>query len=531
MGAVAAGLVGFFAFLMMRLAEPQMATLFTDLDVRDSNTIITELESRDIPYELRRDGTTILIPKDNVLRLRMQLAEDGIPTGGAVGYELFDNTDAFGTTSFVQNINQTRALEGELARTIRSLNKVVSARVHLVLPKRELFSRQAEEPTASIVLKVRGGLDGGQVRAIQHLTASAVKGLNPARVSIVDEDGRLLASGSGTDTGFGLAASFDERDVAIERRMQNQIQEIVESVVGRGRARVNVAAELDYNRITQTSDTYDPESRVVRSTQVREENSAAKNASDNKGVTVGNELPGADGAVAGGGTGSEETENKSEEVVNYEISRTTRTEVLEAGRIKRISVAVLVDGTYAEDANGALAYTPRPQEQLDQIAALVRSAVGYDQDRGDQIEVINLRFAETAALEGGETPEPGLFEFNKEDYFYIAELAVLLIVATLVLLFVVRPLVRRIVTPEEVAELAEVSGSQQAQLTGPDGTPLPTSDGGQLTLPESQTAKMIELAQMVGEEQATTIRQIGEMVDNHPSEALSIIRQWIEEAA
>ncbi|MEX1083833.1 MAG: flagellar basal-body MS-ring/collar protein FliF, partial [Xanthobacteraceae bacterium] len=187
MVAVTVALIGFFSIVILRITTPQMTPLFTDLSFDDSSLIVKDLEQQGIVYELRNDGAIVMVPKDTVARLRMKLAEDGLPKGGGVGYEIFDKSDALGATSFVQNINRLRALEGELARTIRALDRVQAARVHLVLPERPLFSREKNEPTASIVLKVRGTLEAQQVRAIRHLVATAVNGLKPERVSIVDE--------------------------------------------------------------------------------------------------------------------------------------------------------------------------------------------------------------------------------------------------------------------------------------------------------------------------------------------------------
>src|SRR6202034_1874272 len=177
MVAVTAALIGFFAFVIMRVTTPQMTTLFTDLSLEDSSGIIKELEREAIPFELRNDGAVIMVPKDKVTRLRMKLAEGGLPKGGGVGYEIFDKSDTLGTTSFVQNINKLRALEGELARTIRAIDRVQFARVHLVIPERTLFARDQADPSASIILKVRGQLEAQQVQAIRHLVASAVNGL------------------------------------------------------------------------------------------------------------------------------------------------------------------------------------------------------------------------------------------------------------------------------------------------------------------------------------------------------------------
>ncbi|HEX2216376.1 MAG TPA: flagellar basal-body MS-ring/collar protein FliF, partial [Xanthobacteraceae bacterium] len=204
MAAVTIVLLGFFAFVITRITAPQMTPLFTELSPADAGAIIKDLESQGIAYEMKADGGTVLVPKDQVARLRMKLAEAGLPKGGGIGYEIFDKSDVLGATSFVQNINRLRALEGELARTIRALDRVQAARVHLVLPERPLFSREKVEPSASIVLKLRGSLEAQQVRAIRHLVASAVNGLKPERVSIVDEAGQLLADGSQTDSPAGL---------------------------------------------------------------------------------------------------------------------------------------------------------------------------------------------------------------------------------------------------------------------------------------------------------------------------------------
>src|SRR6202047_4242669 len=254
MCAVTVALVGFFGFLILRVTAPQMTPLFTDLTLEDSTAIVKELERQGIAYELRNDGAIVLAPKDRVPRLRMTLAENGLPKGGGVGYEIFDKSDALGATSFVQNINHLRALEGELARTIRSLDRVQAARVHLVLPERPLFARETPEPSASIVVRVRGALEPQQIRAIRHLVASAVNVLQPQRVAIVDGGGQFLPDGAAGDVDQAVG---DERRAGFEKRMRKQVEAIVSSVVGTGRARVQLSADFDYNKITQTSDKFD----------------------------------------------------------------------------------------------------------------------------------------------------------------------------------------------------------------------------------------------------------------------------------
>ncbi len=546
MAAVTLTLIGFFSFLMIQMTTPQMVPLFTDLSVEDSASIIKDLERQAVPYQLKSDGAIIMVPKDKVARLRMKLAESGLPKGGGVGYEIFDKTDALGATTFVQNINHLRALEGELARTIRSIDRVQAARVHLVLPERPLFSRDKVDASASIVLKVRGALEPQQVRAVRHLVATAVNGLKPERVSVIDETGRLLADGATQDNPLG-GVSSDERKLAYESRLRSEVETIVSSVVGPGHARVQVNADFDVNRITQTSDKFDPDGRVLRSSQTREEQSAT---SDNKEGTVsaGTELPGgkqqADGASKG------DQSRKTEEIVNYEISRTTKTEVIEAGRVNRISAAVLVDGNYTKNDKGDLAYQPRSKDEIDRIAALVRSAIGFDAKRGDQVEVVNLRFAET-------TPSPineptgwmSYLQFTKEDIMRSAELGVMALLGLVVMFMVVRPLVRRIITPEGVLPGQAMAGavaapSPEAAVAGGMGIPgvggSITSTGGpnvsivggdEAVAISNRTSAMIDIAKVQGQVHAQSVQKVGELADKNPHEAVSIIRNWLHEDA
>jgi len=527
MGAVAAVLIGFFIFITTRLSAPMMIPLYSDLTMEDSTAITRELDADNVPYELKGDGSTILVPGDMVLKLRMQLAGDGLPTGGSVGYEVFDKSNTLGATSFVQNINHLRALEGELARTIRTIDRIAFARVHLVIPERQLFQRDKSETTASIVLKVRGSLEASQVRAIQHLVASAVDGLKPERVSIVDESGDLLASGAGGGDSL-LAGSLAERTVAYETRLQRDIGAIVSSVVGSGRARIQVAADFDYNRITRTADSFDPETQVVRSAQRRIEESASTSARGGA-VSVGNALPDA-GPGSGGGASGGDTNNNTEETINYEISRTTTTEVLEPGRLKRISVAVLVDGTYSKNDAGELQYQARPQEELDRINALVRSAVGFDKARGDAVEIVNLRFAEAPRIDEVATVESGGFlGLEKADYFYIAQLAVTILLGLAVLFFGVRPLVRRVLKPDEtaaagapVAYAAPAAGAVARPAAAP---PTITRESA------SETAIQIEQAMQTGALHADTIKRVGSLVEENPADAVAIVRSWLADAA
>lgn len=540
LGLVAAGLFGFFAFVTIKVTEEPMALLYSELDQQDAAAILAELDAQNIPYELKGDGTRIFVPENRVLRMRMAMAEQGLPNGNIVGYEIFDNADALGTTSFVQNLNYLRALEGEMARTIRSIDRVENARVHLVLPEREVFSRQRREPSASIVLKVRGApLAQSQVKAIQYLAASGVDGLKPGRVSIVDEAGNLLASGDGNETAAALNATFDERNIAYERRLRSEIERIVESIVGPEKARVRVTAELDFNRVTRTSDRYDPDGQVVRSTQTVEESSASSDGAVNDGVTVGNNVPDANfGPENGDGAAATDTSSRVEETVNYEISRVTETEVLEAGRVKRISVAVLVDGVYDQTPDGQIDYQSRSSEDLEKIASLVRSAIGYDEERGDQVEVVNLRFAPQSEAEKLPEIEEPFLGLRKADYIRIGEIAALLIISVLVLLFVVRPFIRGLNAPTSTGtNLALPAGTQYtaedgtqmiAQGTNEQGEPIAALPGPQVQR-TSDVESMIDIARVEGKVRESSVKKVGELISGHPDETLAIIRNWLHE--
>ncbi|MBU3730919.1 MAG: flagellar M-ring protein FliF, partial [Beijerinckiaceae bacterium] len=418
-------------FMAQNLTRTPMAVLYAQVNPDDAGAIVKDLEARGVSYQWREDIGAIMAPRDMVAKLRLDLAARGIPAGSGVGYEIFDRGDGWSATSFVQNVNQIRAMEGEIARSIRSLAPVSAARVHLAIPEKKLFRRDQDAPHASVVLKLKGDLDPSQIRAVRHLTAAAVEGLKPDRVAIVDERGRLLAAAGDPSEQVTLAA--DERQAGYEKRLQGRIEDIVASVVGQGRTRVQVHVELDHNKIQQTQETFDPESRVVRSTQTRNE-TRSNEERDSNAVGAAQQIPNANAAQ--GGNGNREQSNKVEETTNYEISKTVRVETVESGRIKRLSVAVLVDGAYKKGANGELTYEPRRQEELDRIAALVRSGVGYDVKRGDQIEVANLRFADLPApIDAAMVPEKAPIG-SLETWLSVFQ-TVVLAVMILVLLFTV----------------------------------------------------------------------------------------------
>src|SRR4051812_7287617 len=292
MAGVAAMLTAFFLYIAGAITEPPKTILYAGLEPRDAAQVTAKLDGMNVKYDAKGDGGTILVPSDQVTKLRMALAQDNLPAAG-VGYEIFDKSDAFGTTSFVQNINRLRALEGELARSIQTIEGIDSARVHLVIPEREVFSRDDQAPSASVVLKTRSVLGHEQVSAIQHLVAAAVASLNADRVAIVDDRGNLLAGGDQKSADDVSTAEQDRSTTGYEDRLRQHIESILASVVGAGHVRVQVAADMNYNHSTTTSENYDPDTKVVRSTQTVQQNSSDNNGSTGQAVSVANALPNA----------------------------------------------------------------------------------------------------------------------------------------------------------------------------------------------------------------------------------------------
>jgi flagellar M-ring protein FliF len=533
MAVVAALMLGFFAFLILRASTPQMAPLYTGLSLEDSSAIVAELQKQNVPNEIRGDGDTILVPRDQITSLRMSLASNGLPTKGQVGYEIFDQQNSLGATSFVQNINNVRALEGELARTISSLARIKSTRVHLVLPERALFSRDKKDPTASIVVSVRGQLSGEEIRAIQHLVASAVEGMAPNRVTIADDAGNLLAAGVGDNATDVLAGEADERVVGVESRLRTRIEDLLANVVGDGRARVQVSADLDLTHVTKTAQTFDPNSQVVRSTQTKALANTSTDPANSGQVSASTQLPGATTATPAT-AGASQQASTNEETINYEISSTSQTEMTDPGAIKRLSVAVVVDGIYTTDASGNSTYAPRDQATLDQIKSLVQSAIGFDQTRGDQITVANLQFASGPTPAATGTSGPSLFDFTRDDMINGAEMLVTLIIALALVFFVMRPLLKRVLAPETQpfalpmsAEVGAPAGAlNQNSSNSHTGTELVADPNVEAAPP----AWMNDVRNQ-GAAQAQTIKTIGTLVQDNPKQAALIVRDWLTTGA
>ncbi|HKY18880.1 MAG TPA: flagellar basal-body MS-ring/collar protein FliF [Rhizomicrobium sp.] len=522
MAGVAAVLTAFFLYIAGAITEPPKTILFSGLESRDAAAVSSKLDSMAVQYDMK-DGGTILVPADQVTKLRVALAQDNLPAAG-VGYEIFDKSDAFGTTAFVQNINHQRALEGELARSMQTIEGIQQARVHLVVPERQVFSRDDQKPSASVVVKSSGRLDRGQVQAIQHMVAAAVSGLLADRVAIVDDRGNLLAGGDEKSGPDALARAQDEDTTNYETALRSRIEAIVTSVVGAGHVQVQVAADINYNHTQTTSETFDPDSKVVRSTQTVEQN-ASNTSGGGNAVSVANALPG--GATPAAGDQARDTSGRTEETVNYEISKKVTTSTVDGGDVKKLSVAVVVDGT----GDTAAAYKPRSADEMNKITALVKSAMGFDQARGDQLQVTNMQFARMEDNAGTPAPEP-LLGLDSAYWFKIIEAAILCVTALLIGLFVAKPLINRMFAAQgtfargplglgnasPVAGSLSAPGADQAGRMSPDGTPA-------LPAPSSS----IDVSRIDGQVRESSIKKVGEVVSSHPEEALAIIRTWLHQ--
>ena len=524
MAGVAAVLTAFFLYIAGAITEPPKTILFSGLESRDAAAVTAKLDGMAVKYDVK-DGGTILVPADQVTKLRMALAQDNLPAAG-VGYEIFDKSDAFGTTAFVQNINHQRALEGELARSMQTIEGIQSARVHLVVPERQIFSRDDQQPSASVVLRTAGRLDRGQVLAIQHLVAAAVAGLSPDRVAIVDDRGNLLAGGDEKSGPDALARNQDEDTTNYENGLRQRIESIVASVVGASHVQVQVAADINYNHTQTTSEDYNPDSKVVRSTQTVEQNSS-NTSGNNNAVSVANALPG--GQLPPSGDTSKDTSGRTEETTNYEISKKVTTSTVDGGDVKKLSVAVVVDGSGDTSAN----YKPRTPEEMTKITALVKSAMGFDASRGDQVQVTNMQFARMDdSTSGTPAPKPVL-GLDGAYWFKIIEAAIMGFTALLIGLFVARPLINRMFAFQAAAQGGVKAIAAASPVAGSLPAPAPGaaqgSDSAAPSIALPPPAPSIDISRIDGQVSNSSIKKVGEVVSSHPEEALAIIRTWLHQ--
>ncbi|MNX78718.1 Flagellar M-ring protein [compost metagenome] len=523
---VAAGVAAVLVAVMLRVGQAPDALLYSNLDLREASEISAALDQAGIKYSSKGDGSTIFVSRDEVGTARLMLAGKGLVTSGSVGYEIFDNQSVLGQTEFQQNLNEQRALQGELSRTIMSMRGITSARVHITMPRREMFQAAATDPTAAVVVGVGGrDLSADQVRAIRNVVASSVPNLKPDKVTVTDQSNRTLAAGS-EDTGF-TSANAEAAKATTESQLQTRIKDIVEGVVGAGAARVQVTADIDHSRSTTQEQKFDPDGQVVRSTSTNGSQSQDTTGQADGGVTATNNIPGgqAPNATPVGSTNSENTET-----TNYEISNTTTTTVKEPGEVKKLSVSVAVDGKYtpAADGKGEPTYAPRTPEEVQQIKTLVAAAVGIDETRGDKIEVVNVRFNREPSAAPGADEGSSMFNFDKNDIMRGVELLVLLVTGLLLIFFVVRPLLK-----------TASGGGGVPALVGANGLPVTPLDtqlvGGvlpgqpQMLAAPSEMDQRLDIARIEGQVKASSIKKVADFVDSHPEESTAILRSWVHE--
>ncbi len=461
--------IGYLATLSGKVAyEP----LFTNLNSEDMGSIISRLDKQGTAYRVDQIQRTVLVPATDVLKIRIKMAEEGLPRFGGVGFEIFDK-NSFGKSEFEQRVSFQRALEGELTRTILSLREIEKARVHLVLPEKSVFSESQQPARASVILKLgrNGVLPESTVSAISHLVSSAVEGLDPNHITIVDSEGHLLSSGEGDPSLVAGGQALNQK-IQIEKSLENRIVELLTPIVGMGKVITQVSADIDFTRSETTEEIFDPTKTAV----AQESKTKAKKSEGSAG--------GENAAAAGvSSNDSEDTEQ-----TRYEVSKTTRRQVSPMGAVKGLSIAILVDGIY-EDKNGKMEYAPRPAEDLTRMEELVKSAVGYSTQRGDQIKITNLAF---------QSPENQLrseeaWYMKKSTYAFItavvANVLIVLVIA-LIFIFVIRPL------------MASWNGVRQKRLSGPRSAGA--LDSGQAPM------------------------EIGELVKINPEAAAAAIRKWLE---
>jgi flagellar M-ring protein FliF len=560
MGVVAVGLLGMLA---LRGGNDRMALLYSELDAREAGQIVEILDKQKIPHQLGAGGTQILVPADQVARLRVTLARDGLPSGGSIGYELLDRGDGITQSQFQQKIAETRALEGEIARSIRTISGVRAARVHLVLPRREPFARDKQDAQASVMLTTSGAgrLDREAVQAIVNLVAGAVPGLRARNVSVVDSRGTLLARAGEAVGPSATAMGTEEIRRATEMRLSRAVEEMLERGLGQGRVRVEANVQMDFDRVQETQEKYDPEGQVVRSTQSVTDNSKTTEQAAN--VSVQNNLPNADAGKENAGT----QEARQEETTNYEIGKTVRTIVREQPQIRRVTIAVLVDGTEEKGADGVMAWKPRSPEELERIGRLVRSAMGFDAARGDQVEVVSMRFAGDVDMAGLEPRGFLGLGIDASDVTRMTQTAVVGLIAVLALLMVFRPMVLRVTQlGNKALPASAVAGlpGGGAMAIGADGTITaaslglandvtrllegPSGSGGgggggmagmgggmsgtALALAGGDAGEdesMVNINNVDGQMRASALRRLAELVERHPEESLTIVRSWMQE--
>jgi flagellar M-ring protein FliF len=432
-----AGFVGMFYWAN----QPDYQPLYTNLTPEDGAQVVEKLKEQKIPFKLEGGGTLVMVPAEKVYELRLTLAGDGVLKGGAVGFEIFNKSD-FGTTEFVQKLNYQRALQGELSRTIKEFQEVQDAKVMVVMAKDSVFVEDSKPPSASVLLKLKARMSNEKISAVVNLVASAVEDLSPDRVTVVDTTGRVLSKGGGEEQKAGTIASTQlDHTQAVEKNLTQRIQSMLERIVGKGKAIVRVTADIDFDQVDINEELFDPDVQVVRSRQSVNESSDRKTGSAGAVSSV-------NPATKQGGTrrGRETSDanKRQDEIVNYEINRTIKRTNRPTGSLKRLSVAVVLDGTYQNETdaegNPARKYVPRTEAELEQFKKIVQNAMGYSADREDQVTVESFPLAHMDNLTAAASDGLDWQRLLKNHGRTIINTMIIL----LIFFFVIRPLIRSV---------------------------------------------------------------------------------------
>ncbi len=481
--------------------------LYTQLSPDDSGAVVGWLRDKKIIY--RVDGASISVPSEKVYELRMQLAGEGLPHGGGVGFEIFDKT-GFGMSDFVQKVNYKRALQGEIARTIAGIKEVESARVHLAIPENGIFLDDKKKSSASIVLKLRGAktLSEAQVAAIVHLVANSFENLRPEDVTVVDSSGRLFARGTGEDGAMRLTGAQLERRQAIEKDLESRIQSMLEKTVGMGKAVARVSADVDTRQVERTEETFDPDSQVVRSEQRNKEKTTGSGGASGVPGVLSN-MPETQ-ASKDASIGAKSETSRQDEVINYEINKVVNHIVEPVGAIKRLSISVLVDGTYetvkGEDGKDTGKYTARSDSEIGKFTEMVKAAAGFSAERGDVVSVVSTPFEAEAVESAQQEEKPSIISPQVITLVpSVLRYGSTAVVALFLILFVLRPLIRSIGPGN-----AGVSGAERA---------LPDGAAGRYSL-EAETG-----AGATNEQNERLRRTVKE----NPHQAAMLVKGWIKE--
>jgi flagellar M-ring protein FliF len=526
-----------FGTLIFWNTRPDYQVLFSNLSSEDAGDIVQKLKEKKIPYELTYGGTAVQVPRDQVYDLRLALATEGLPKGGGVGFEVFDRTN-LGTTDFVQKLNYQRALQGELIRTIKQFKEIEQARVHIVTPKDSLFVEEQKKPTASVFVKTRSGmtLAQPQVESIVHLVASAVEGLEPNNVTVVDQAGKMLSRKNDSSAVSQLTTTQLEFQRTIEEGLKKKIQGMLEGVVGPDKAIARVSADIDFQQVQITEERFDP------TTVVRSEQKSVEKTSSSTGGRIGEDREGfvslrlpADSktparpstaaktksSFEGSSGGALNTSERQSEVKNYEITKINKQIRGPAGLVKKISTAIIIDGTYKEvaGAKGAKTkqYVPRTPEEIKNFENIVKKAIGFDEGRGDQVEVTSMPLAWSAVEEGPRTEGGGNW---KETLQLFAKPAVSLVLALLFIFFIAKPLMKKNL-------LGGLRTAGAYRLEGPPSRPAlemagATTEAAPLGLPG-------EPAALPGPHRGPDRNQIALAVGQDPNRAAEIVKSWLHE--